>query len=95
MDSDLFTKISDYIISDGDPADSDNLRVDNQKMPPMLIVAIRKFVIPESLVQKPLVLQPVMHQQQDQQPQLHGGQHLQDIGQRYNSQIQTPKRKRN
>lgn len=95
MDSDLFTKISDYIISDGDPADSDNLRVDNQKMPPMLIVAIRKFVIPESLVQKPLVSQPAMHQQQDQQSQLHGGQHLQDIGQRYINQIQTPKRKRN
>lgn len=95
MDSNLFTQISDYIISDGDPADSDNLRVDNKKMPPMLIVAIRKYVIPESLVQKPLVLQPVVHQQQDQQPQVMSSMHLQDIGQHYNNQIQTPKRKRN
>lgn len=95
MDSNLFTQISDYIISDGDPADSDNLRVDNQKMPPMLIVAIRKFIIPESLVKKALVSQPVTHQQQDPQPQGLSSMHLQDIGQHYNNQMQAPKRKRN
>lgn len=94
MDSNLFTQISDYIISDGDPADSDNLRVDNQKMPPMLIVAIRKFVIPESLVKKAIVSNPVVHQQQDPQPQGLSSMHLQDIGQHYNNQMQTPKRKR-
>lgn len=94
MDSNLFTQISDYIISDGDPADSNNLRVDNQKMPPMLIVAIRKFVIPESLVKKAIISHPVIHQPQDPQPQGLSSMHLQDIGQHYNNQMQTPKRKR-
>lgn len=96
MDSNLFSKISDYIITDGDLADGDKLRVDNQRMPPMLIIAIRKYVLPEDSVQQNPSPQPAVRQQHYSQSQgSSSSMQLSDIGQNYNNRMQTPKRKRN
>lgn len=96
MDSNLFSQIKNYIITDGNSNDGYKLRVNNQNMPPMLIVAIREYVLPEDNVQQSATSQSASRQQYYLQSQASPSSiHFKDIGQHYNNQMQNPKRKRN
>lgn len=91
MPPDLFAKVSEYILDDENCGDQ--LRINFQGMPPMLVVAIRKYILPIAPTS-----QPTMHQQPYIQSNAPPPSHLSSVSHQYNNQSQnhayTPKRKR-